>query len=71
MGSFLRTNLNKQPKVTLELPMAIPFDADYQVLVTNDATVSGDITLRVDGMVYLTINKDGVIDLKGQLKGKE
>ena len=61
MGSFLRSHPKKHTKVTLELPMTITSDAEYQVVATNEATETGVITLRVDGEVYLTINKDGEI----------
>jgi hypothetical protein len=60
MGSFLRSiDLNK--RVVIEVPMAIPTSAQFDIRVTQEAYEHTAVTIRQDGKVVLVIDSEGNI----------
>jgi hypothetical protein len=64
MGSFLR-RLDLKKRVVIEVPMAIPTDAQFDIRVTNEAYENTMVTIRQDDEVVLTIDRDGSIKSVG------
>jgi hypothetical protein len=60
MGSFLR-DYNLKKRVVIEVPMAIPTSAEFDIRVTNAAYENTMVIIRKDGDVVLTIDRHGII----------
>jgi len=61
MGSFLRTN--RQHRVIIEIPPAIPSDAQYEIRVTEEARERGNVCIYQDGHLAVLIERDGKISI--------
>lgn len=60
MGYFLRDfNLNK--RVIIEVPMAIPTDAQFDIRITSEAYEKTMVMIRKDDEIVLTIDRHGNI----------
>lgn len=49
------------PRVVIELPGVPPRGSKYRMKITQAAMDSGNITVHVDGKLYLTIDQNGQV----------
>lgn len=65
MGSFME--MPPRPRRTcVYVPPVLPYDCDFEVVVSQDAREAGQIWIDVDGRRVVTVEKDGSVYLKSE-----
>lgn len=65
MGQFLRTP--REQRVIVEIPFSVPHDAQFEVMLTNEAQDGGYVNIYQDGHLVVAIQRDGKIQIGATL----